>query len=142
MATISDSERALSQAAKDFLTTGSPLLPIEAVAWENRKTDAPKKKTWAAFFYRPANPTARTIGRQGIDEMVGFIQIDISVTIDSGTSVHKLWQDKARTFFAPGNSFGDVHITETGMGQGRIDGNHFKRSITIFFSSNHKRLNA
>ena len=147
MSEDSNIEGALMIAAKEFLTEGiSPVYAVEtAIAWENVKSSAVDFENWSSFFYRPNAPIGATVGRDGIDTQTGFIQIDFNVPTDSGISYLRTWEDKARIFFAAGNNFEHrgyhVTITETGMGQGRIVDNHFRRSLTVNFRAQLKRQN-
>ena len=139
-------EAALTNAANDFLTTGdAPVIGDAFIAWENRNFDNDKASLWASFFYRPNPPVGVTVGLDGFDIQTGFIQIDINAGTNKGTSEVRAWEDKARIFFAAGNNFDYsgyyVTVTETGMGQGRIVDNHFRRSLTVSFRAQLKRQN-
>ncbi len=143
----SNVEVALMVAVKEFLTTGdAPIYSDEkAIAWENKKSNAPSKKEWSSVYYRPNVPNGATVGQNGKDIQTGFVQIDFNVGTDSGTGYLRTWEDKARIFFAPGNTFDYdgyyVIITETGMNLGRIVVNHFRRSLTVSFRAQLKRQN-
>jgi len=142
---------ALIAAAKDFLTVNPsiqtksgleenlPVLPANAIAWENRKFEFQGKGVWSSVFYRPNQPIARTIGPCGQDELSGFMQIDINVALDSGEEDLIAWERKARLFFHAGRFFTfenlAVIVTSTGMSAGRIVDTHYRKSITVAFRS-------
>ena len=106
-------QSALMVAAEEFLTdnatigteTGLPTLTDSEVAKPNREFKSKGKKVWAAIWYFPNLPVSRTVGEGGIDELTGFVQIDINVNLGTGGSTHKKWNCKGRIFFRPGRSF-------------------------------------
>lgn len=146
---------ALIQAAKDFLTEnaiisttegdveGLPTLPIDSIAWENRKFDTQKKELWSSVFYRPNAPVARTIGPGGFDEINGFMQIDFNIGTDEGEAALISWKKKARLFFHGGRYFRNnghsVIVTSSFFGNSRLVENYFRQSLTVAFKSHVKR---
>lgn len=137
---------ALLKAAEDFLTTGDFAIPKLAIAWENRISKAAQDfPLWASVFYRPNNPVSRTIGRNGIDQITGFLQIDLNIPLGTGEKDLIDWESKGREFFAPGNRFSldstSVLVTESGIGQGRSIENNFRKSYTVVFKADLKRKN-
>ena len=145
----------LIEAAKDFLsvvvqigTQGEtfadlPIIPVDAIAWENKNFDTQGKELWASVFYRPNQPVSRTIGPGGMDEITGFLQIDLNVKSNSGEAELIAWERKARVYFHAGRYFrknGDsVIATSSGMSQGRHVENYFRKSLTIAFKAHVKR---
>ena len=146
---------ALIQAAKDFLVAnatintteglveGLPMLPAEAIAWENKKFDTQGKEIWASVFYRPNRSIARTIGPGGFDEINGFLQIDFNVENDSGEDAFISWGEKARLFFHGGRYFRNegqsVIVISSLMGNSRQVENYSRQSLTVAFKSHVKR---
>lgn len=146
---------ALMQAAKDFLTenatisttegdvSGLPTIDLANIAWENHNFDTQGKEFWASVFFRPNNPTARTIGPGGFDEVNGFLQIDINAPTNTGETAFISWGKKARLFFHGGRYFThethSVIVTSSGMSQGRLVENNFRQSLTVAFKSHVKR---
>ena len=146
---------ALIGAAKDFLINNSsidtdsgtivnlPVLDTSCIAWENVNFDKANKETWAKVFYVPNQPTGRTIGDKGYNELSGFMQIDFNVTTGKGEETLINWEKKAEIYFHAGRSFSKngqgVIITSSGMGQGRIIGNFYRKSLTVAFRCDIKR---
>jgi hypothetical protein len=151
----SNVKKALISAASDFLTVvteidtesgtvGSlPIISAANVSWENRKFEPPVTELWSAVFYVPNNPVGRTVGVGGIDEANGFMQIDFSIPTDSGDEQMNDWEDKARVYFVAGRSFlyagQNVLVISSGMTQGRVIDNNFRKSLTVFFTAQVKR---
>lgn len=148
--------KALIAGAKEFLTaaesidtttgtiSGLPIIPANSVAWENRKfDDIGGKDPWASVFYRPNIPQGRTVGQRGMDQIVGFMQIDFNVTPDSGEKVLIDWEEKARIYFHPGRFFvyegQSVLVVSSGMSQGRHVENFYRKSVTVSFRGHLKR---
>ena len=154
---MSDSnvKKALINSALDFLTvvtdintesgtvSSLPIIPAANIAWENRKFEPPVSDLWSSVFYVPNNPDGRTIGVGGIDEENGFMQIDFSIPTQSGDESLNDWYDKARIFFVAGRSFQyatqNVLVISSGMTQGRVIDNYFRKSLTVFFKAQVKR---
>ena len=155
MNTDTDIRAALISAAQSFLTqnatiqtasgveSNNPTINIGDIAWENRTFDPASKDVWASVFYRPNIPTARTIGGRGIDEINGFLQIDLNIAPNSGEGELIKWEKKARIFFHGGRKFIENNdsalVTSCGMSQGRHVDNHFRKSITVAFRGQLKR---
>jgi len=152
-----NTRKALISAAKDFLTVveamntrfglkeNLPIIPAEAVAWENRKFNPADKPLWCSVFYRPNQPISRTIGNCGIDEINGFVQIDFNVPPDTGEEATILWEQKARLYFYHGRGLEHggqiVLVTSSGMSQGRHVENNFRKSLTVAFRSQVRKNN-
>ena len=135
---------ALIQAAQTFLTSGKNTIPDSAIVWENRiSTAAEDHSLWASVFYRPNQPFARTIGQCGIDEVDGFLQIDFNIPQGKGEDILLDWENEARQFFAPGNRFFldgvYVLVTASGMLQGSIINNYFRKSYQVNFKADLNR---
>ena len=151
----SNVKKALIAAASDFLTVTTSIdtesgtiadLPIilpANISWENRKFEPPITELWSSVFYVPNNPTGRTVGVGGIDEANGFIQIDLNIPTDSGDEQMNDWEDKARVYFVAGRSFlyagQSVLVISSGMTQGRVIDNNYRKSLTVFFTAQVKR---
>jgi hypothetical protein len=151
----SNVKKALITAASDFLTVVTeintesgtvsdlPIIPAANISWENRTFEAPVTELWAAVFYVPNNPVGRTVGVGGIDEANGFMQIDLSIPTDSGDEQMNDWYDKARLYFVAGRSFlfntQNVLVISSGMTQGRVIDNNYRKSLTVFFTAQVKR---
>jgi hypothetical protein len=148
--------KALVGAASDFLTTletistvaegdisGLPIITVDSISWENRDFDPRARALWASVFFVPNTPESRTIGNGGYDDMTGFLQIDFNISAGKGIGILMEWERKARIFFHPGRSFSNggqsALIVATGMGQGRIVQNYYRKSLTISFRSQLKR---
>ena len=103
----------------------------------------PNGSFWASVFYLPNQPAARTIGVKGINEINGFIQIDFNVNADSGEGELIDWEQKADMYFHAGRSFTysgqNVLVISSGMSQGRIVDNFYRKSLTVEFRSQLKR---
>lgn len=144
-------ESALMLAANDFLTanatidteTGLPLIGAGSIAQPNIEFDSKGHKVWAAIWYFPNSPVSRTIGHGGIDELTGFVQIDINVNLGTGGSKRREWERKGRIYFRPGRSFiyqtQSVTVTQSGMSPGRPADGFFRSSFTINFIGDVKR---
>ena len=135
---------ALINAANDFLTVGDPVLSPSVIAWENRNLKVFQNVgMWASVFYRPNTPEARTIGRGGIDEQTGFLQIDFNAPQNKGESELNKWENKGREYFSAGNRFSlestSVLVISVGMTQGRRVENNFRKSLEIAFKAQLKR---
>jgi hypothetical protein len=155
MSTV-NTKKALMEAAKDFLTanssinvvgegliTGLPTIPSGDIGWENRTFKPEGKNPWASVFYRPNNPTTRTVGQRGYDQLTGFVQIDFNIAPSKGSKILTEWEDKARIYFHPGRSFNydgqGVIVTICGMSAGRHVENFYRKSLTVAFRSQIKR---
>tara|TARA_R100001530_G_scaffold103936_1_gene72351 strand:+ start:194 stop:676 length:483 start_codon:yes stop_codon:yes gene_type:complete len=151
-----NTRKALIAATKSFLVenatiatatgaeTGLPVLAdADAINWENREFEPDGKSEWASVFYRPNLPEVRTLGDGGQDEVNGFVQIDLNAAPGSGEGKLLEWERKARIFFHPGRSFSHdgqkVTVTQSGMTQGRLVLNSWRRSITVVFRSHTTR---
>ena len=146
---------ALVEAAKTFLTAaqsiqteselfeGLPVITTEAVAWENRNFSPGTFNLWASVFYAPNPSVGRTVGRGGIDEINGFLQIDFNAAPDTGEARFIEWENKGRIFFHTGRFFlsqgHSVIVTGSGMSQGRHVENYYRKSFTVNFKSYLKR---
>lgn len=149
--------KALISAANDFLTvaenmntrfgniSGLPTIGDDCIAWENRKFETGNKQLWTSVFYRPNQPTGRTVGNCGIDDITGFLQIDFNIPPDVGEQSLIEWEKKARLYFFAGRGLSfDGHIvlvTSSGMSQGRHVENNFRKSLTVAFRANVRRNN-
>lgn len=147
---------ALIQAADDFLTANAtittdqgtfenlPVLDSSAIAWENRVFDDTGKGPIASVFVVENNDPA-TIGEAGFDETTGFLQINLDIPTGAGVYPHMEWNRKNCMFFVPGVKFSyqgnSVVVLSSKMSQGRLVGNHFRKSLTIAFRSHSKRHN-
>lgn len=147
--------KALIAGAKEFLTaaasiettqgqvSGLPTLPADSIGRENRIFDHIGKDPWASVFYRPNTPTGRTVGQGGIDQITGFVQIDLNVAPGRGEGPLIEWEEKARVYFHPGRSFAyqgqSVLVISSGMSEGRHVDNFYRKSITVAFRGHLKR---
>jgi hypothetical protein len=148
-------KKAMIAAANDFLavttsvdtSTGTvsdlPVMATTSISWENRTFDQPASGIWSSVFYVPNIPEGRTVGVGGIDEINGFMQIDLNVATDDGDADLMEWEDKARLYFTSGRSFSysaqNVLVLSAGLDQGRIVENNFRKSLTVAFKSSLKR---
>ena len=131
---------ALIDAAQRFLTTGENTVDADAIAWENRTSNASESASlWVSVFYVPNQPESRTIGLCGRDRVTGFLQIDFNAAQGQGEQELNAWENEGREFFAHGNRFSlenvSVLVTASGMLQGRHVDNHFRRSFQVDFQA-------
>lgn len=148
--------KALIAAASDFLVanatistsagdlTGLPTIDAANIAWENRNFKAFDKGLWTSVFYVPNRPEIRTIGPGGFDEISGFLQIDFNAPPDSGEKALVEWETKGRAYFHGGRFFVNggqsVLVVSSGMSEGRIAENFYRKSFTVVFRSHLKRV--
>ena len=129
---------ALIESAVSFLTEGELKIPATSIAWENKKFNVPAAgRNWAAVYYMPEIPEPRTIGACGIDRIVGILQIDIKIPIDTGDGVLLAWENKARKIYAAGNYFRkngeSVLVIKSGMSKGMTKNNYYFKALRVYF---------
>jgi hypothetical protein len=137
----SDAQKALVAAAQSFLTAQG--FASDSVNWENQNFDPAGKPKWASVFYVPNQPNAVSMGRQGLDRITGFLQIDFNVPQGSGDGAFHALVDAARLEFSAGKVYTRngvaVIVESTGISQGRIIDNFFRKSLTIVFRADLQR---
>lgn len=155
MSDTTETRAALITAANSFLIEnesiqtqtelfeGLPVISPNAISWENKNFDPATKPFWVSVFYVPASTVGRTIGQGGMNQTVGFLQIDFNSSPDTGEAVQLAWEKKASIFFHLGRFFSfnshSVIVTGSQMSQGRHIENFFRKSYTVNFKSHSKR---
>lgn len=114
-----------------------------AIAWENASFSPPADAPWARFTFVPARPDAASLGTGGMDEVTGFVQIDLNYPQGTGESVVMGKYDSLRNTFKTGSRFsygGDTVIVRScGRSPGREVDGVYRVSVTIYFYSQIQR---
>lgn len=114
-----------------------------SISWPNVRFEPPASGVWFGVFYFPSPTLPITLGDDGEDELRCFVQVDVAVPTNSGektqTDILKAIEDD----FPAGK-----HITHDGQtstvlrtarSSGRLDGGHWKTSLSIYFYSRFQR---
>lgn len=106
-----------------------------AVCWENTTFAAPDSSPWLAVFFVPVDNSVNTLGPTGLDEEIGFLQIDVNYPKGGGESDMRATLEKIRRCFYNGRRItfdGQmVTILSASSSGGRIVDNHYRKSITV-----------
>jgi hypothetical protein len=119
---LSDVELALRAAAVDALTTECDF-EEENIAGENLSFNREQVTyPWAEFFYLPGEPSAHTLGDNGLDRVDGVLQISIHYEKGTGTALSTTDSDSLREYFKAGAGFSHGGQTVTVKGCGPSQG--------------------
>lgn len=122
---------------KSGLLTGLPIIPAADVSWQNRTFEPEGKEMWASVFFVSNPLDGDTIGEGGRDSLTGFLQIDFNTATFIGEELALEWTEKALNYFPHGRVFSSagqkVEIIESGISQGRIVDNYYRKSLTAGF---------
>jgi len=76
-----------------------------STAYEGADFNPPNNTNWAAVFIIPASSDAATLGAGGMDEHLGFMQIDFNVRPGTGRAQLLSYAQSVRTAFIAGKTF-------------------------------------
>jgi len=106
-------------------------------ASENKKFTPPANAPWCELFYFPGEPVMATLGANGMDQIDGYLQVNINVPLDSGTGVAMAKADILRDYFFGGRTltYGgqEVRIKAAGTKPGFPTDKAFKTPTVIQF---------
>lgn len=106
-------------------------------ASENKKFDPPAGTAWAEVYFMPGTPVMATIGAQGMDELQGYLQVNINVPLDTGTAVSMAKADALRAYLYGGRTLTyqgqEVRIKTVGTKPGFPTDSAFKTPTLIEF---------
>lgn len=115
------------------------LVATSRVQQENLPFTPPKDGFWAALWFMPNQPSVATLGPNGTDDADGIFQIDFNFPLQSGTEEVEAKADSLRNVFPAGSYHtynGETAVVRScGRSPGRIVGNFFRISSTVFFYS-------
>lgn len=105
---LANVESALRAAAVEALTTELDI-DEENIAGENLNFDRDNVSyPWAEFFYIPGQTEPHTMGANGLNQVVGVLQISIHYEKGSGTVLSSSHSTTLQEFFEAGAAFSDT----------------------------------
>lgn len=124
--------------------TDANLVSVERVAWENKAFTPPADGFWASVFFLPAADTpVATLGPTGRDEASGVLQIDLNYPTGNGDKDAGEMADSVRALFKAGSRFPfsgiEVIVSSSGRSPGRVVGNYWRVSVSVYFYSHINR---
>jgi len=138
---MSGLSRIKSALVKKFVATG--LFTADKVAWENKSFVPPPQGPWASVFFVPDKPRPLTLGPGGMDEVVGFLQIDLNFPPNSGDQAVQAMAGALEEAFTTGSrlSYGGVDVTvrSSGRSPGGLVGSFWRMPVTVQFYSQYGR---
>ena len=134
---LSQVETALTQA---YIDLGLGI----ATSYPNRIFEAPVDDIWINLTFNPTDTIPVTAFR-GQDNHTGFMQLDINVPQDTGTSDLRNIADQLQDYFTAGTSFvytsQKVIINSTRLTPGRVVDNYYRISATVRWYARTNRTN-
>lgn len=121
-------KRALFKAAEEALCG-------KLVKWPNTKFSKPDKQIWYEVSFVPVDNTAATLGDDGENEAIGFLQIDVNAPLDSGEKETDEAVKALQIYFVNGRS--TVYdetvavVTAARRSPGRIVNSSWRTSLTV-----------
>jgi hypothetical protein len=135
---VSDVRAALVQAVMDGAFVSSTV-----VALPNMIFEPPEGATWLKVSFVPAHVVPASLGAQGLDEVSGFLQVDVNTPEGEGEAAAMVLVDALRARFYAGSrwysSDAVVRVSSCVPSQGRQVNNFYRISVTIMFYSQIKR---
>jgi len=113
------------------------------VRWENVAFEIPVDGRWVAVGFWPDEPETVTLGRDGAEQLTGWLQVDLNVPVNTGESALLDAFAKFRACFPPGYGIasGGVETTVLSCGRSparRVDQN-FRISVTVRFRARYNK---
>lgn len=113
-----------------------------ATSWPNRLFK-PSGGLWIGVSYLPTNPTPVSLGDNGEDELRGLVQLDVNVPTDTGEAAQLMALASLEEVFIPGVVFKynsqSVKVLSAARSSGRLVGNDWRVSLSIYFSARYQR---
>jgi hypothetical protein len=128
---------------KTLFSAAKTALTSKVVAWPNKTLDPKARTTWYAVHYLPADEPVVTMGDGGENEVVGLLQVDVNVPLNSGEkATETALLDLRETFYAGGvltHEGQDVKVTKVVRSIGRTVDAFFRTSLSIYFYGRYNR---
>lgn len=106
-------------------------------ASENKVFTPPVNAPWAEVTYLPGEPTLGSIGLKGMDELEGYLQVNINTPTNTGTELAMLKVDMLRAYFFAGRALTyqgqEVRVKGVGIKPGFRSENTWKIPTLIRF---------
>jgi hypothetical protein len=128
-----------SGVAGNALTLAASSLPISGPFF----TGGTRGPVWTGVFHVPADRSAATLGATGDDQLLGFLQVDVNVPVNTGESNLLEVLNLLESYFTAGRvmTSGGVQVTVTRnqvSGSRREDVWH-RRSLTVYYRAQLQR---
>lgn len=125
--------------AGNALTLAASSLPISGAVF----TGGTLNPAWTALYHVPADRSAQTLGATGEDELLGFLQVDVNVPINSGEGIQAQVINLVESYFTAGRALASggvtVNIIRNQLSGARKVDNWHRRSLSIYYRAHLQR---
>ncbi|GAA4652081.1 hypothetical protein GCM10023116_43650 [Kistimonas scapharcae] len=102
----------------------------------HENSDPPKKpRAWLSAFFLPADTSGASLGDTGLDQTVGFYQVDISTPTGNGWAGLHGYADRLQRHFRLGTLLTfegqSMQVTGSSRSPGRVEGGWYRLSLSI-----------
>lgn len=92
---------------------------------------------WCRFIFPGADSTVGSLGPGGVDNVSGFVQLDINCPMDKGDAPCLALADTLKTYFTAQRilTYDSVrlNVRDVSLSSGRIVDGHYRRSVTVYW---------